>query len=200
MADVGGDERLQSRRERNRQRTLHALERAAVTLFDRQGYEHTTIDEITEMAGVSQRTFFRYFGSKEEVLLGVRRHRPSELHEAILARPAGEAGLVAVHNAYAALSASSDDAEREIVRLRNRVMLDTPSLRARNEARRQEWEVAIASALAEREHVPVGTGHRVLAAVTMTVLELAFRAWLASDAEDELLRLVTAHMAAIVDL
>ncbi|GAB3671048.1 hypothetical protein GCM10027589_39830 [Actinocorallia lasiicapitis] len=58
-------------RELKKQRTRLALIDAALELFLRSGYEQTTIDEIVGAVEVSQRTFFRYFGNKEDVVLGV---------------------------------------------------------------------------------------------------------------------------------
>ena len=56
------------RREQNKARTRMALVAAAVRLFEERGYERTTIEEIADAAGSSPSTFFRYFGTKEDVL------------------------------------------------------------------------------------------------------------------------------------
>ena len=79
-----------TRRERRTAETRRAIMRAARELFDERGYDETTIDDIAERADVAQRTFFRYFPTKEAVLFGVsddiRRVVLAELAE----RPAGE--------------------------------------------------------------------------------------------------------------
>ena len=59
-------------RERKRAQTRHRLEEAAVGLALRDGLDKVTIDAISERADVSPRTFFNYFDSKEDAILGVR--------------------------------------------------------------------------------------------------------------------------------
>jgi AcrR family transcriptional regulator len=59
------------RRERKKQATRDRLIRAALELFGSQGYEQTTVQQITQRAGVAKGTFFNYFASKEEVLRNI---------------------------------------------------------------------------------------------------------------------------------
>ena len=61
--------RSQSLRERKKALTRLAIRREAFRLFEKQGYENTTIDQIAEAADVSPRTLYRYFGVKEALLL-----------------------------------------------------------------------------------------------------------------------------------
>jgi AcrR family transcriptional regulator len=56
-------------RERKKAKTRAAIQAAALSLFERQGYQATTVDQIAELAEVSQSTFFRYFPTKEDVVL-----------------------------------------------------------------------------------------------------------------------------------
>src|SRR5258705_10113830 len=70
-------------RERKREATRLAIERAALALFLEHGYDEVTVDMICDAAMVSQRTFFNYFGTKEGVLLGGTPPFPDE--EAIAA-------------------------------------------------------------------------------------------------------------------
>jgi AcrR family transcriptional regulator len=69
-------------RERKRAQTRHRLEEAAIGLALRDGLDKVTIDAISERADVSPRTFFNYFDSKEDAILGVR---PPDVTEEILA-------------------------------------------------------------------------------------------------------------------
>ncbi|CAM5268572.1 hypothetical protein SCALM49S_05055 [Streptomyces californicus] len=78
-------------RERKKQRTRDALVRASLELFTTQGYERTTVDEIVEAVDVSQRTFFRYFASKEDVTFAVQEIVESRFIDELRRRPAHEA-------------------------------------------------------------------------------------------------------------
>ncbi|MCP9978944.1 TetR/AcrR family transcriptional regulator [Actinomadura madurae] len=76
-------------RERKKQRTRLALIDAALDLFLAKGYEATTIDEIVAAVEVSQRTFFRYFGTKEDVVTSFLSEHDQLMGEALAARPPG---------------------------------------------------------------------------------------------------------------
>jgi AcrR family transcriptional regulator len=83
-------ERTTTLRERKRRRTRGALVDAAVDLFDRQGYDQTTVAEIAAGAQVSARSFFSYLGSKEEILFPDSDSRVQVAADAIAARGPGQ--------------------------------------------------------------------------------------------------------------
>ena len=87
------------RREQNRQRTHRALIEAAAKLFRERDFESVTVRDIAEAAGVGERTFFRYFPSKESLVLQQVRDLIPLVAEAIGARPAEEEPLTALRNA-----------------------------------------------------------------------------------------------------
>src|SRR5438874_11699101 len=64
------DSQPMSLRERKKRLVQATIEEAALRLFQQQGYEQTSIQDIADAVMMSSRTFFRYFASKEEVLLG----------------------------------------------------------------------------------------------------------------------------------
>ncbi len=77
-------------RERKKARTRQALEAAALELFDTTGYDLTTVEQIAEAADVSTRTFFRYYPTKADVLLGDQQARTAMVREFLEVRPAAE--------------------------------------------------------------------------------------------------------------
>lgn len=84
------------RREENKARTRSALEQAAARLFEQHGFAATTVRDIAAAAGVGERTFFRYFPSKEDLVLQQVRDLIPGLTDAIRARPAAEPPLTAL--------------------------------------------------------------------------------------------------------
>ena len=92
-------DKIISRRDRKKKRTQEALETTAWRLFQRKGYDQTTIEDITEAVDVSIRTFFRYFDSKEAVLFGDWRSKLPIVSELILSRPPEEPPILALYEA-----------------------------------------------------------------------------------------------------
>jgi AcrR family transcriptional regulator len=119
-------------RERKKSRTRDAIVEAALDLFERQGYDATTVEEIAEAADISPRTFFRYFDAKDDVVLPEKQrdeHEPG-FEEALAARAADVGPVAAVHQMF------RDEAARAIAEdplfLRQfRVTMQTPSLKTR---------------------------------------------------------------------
>ena len=127
--DASGTAQPVSLRQRKRARTRAALIAAALELFERQGYEATTIDEIAAAADVSPRTFFRYFATKEEVALGD--DLSPEILRLLVARPADEPMLESARHVVADSLVLVSEDDREALLARLRIVYRTPSLRAR---------------------------------------------------------------------
>jgi AcrR family transcriptional regulator len=85
--------------ERKRQLVRQEIAHAAWLLFAERGYEKTTVSEIARAAGVSRRSFFRYFSSKEDVVVGTTDALAEDVLAAFASRPAGEPPLVAIQRA-----------------------------------------------------------------------------------------------------
>jgi AcrR family transcriptional regulator len=139
------------RREQKREATRRRLTRAAQRLFAAQGVDGTTVDEIAAAAGVSRRTFFHYFASKEDVVLS--RHEDFErvLLDAVRTAPP-QAALLAV--AEEAMVAALEQFDAEEARVLEQLKRDAPALRERDQGKYERLERALAGALAERAGAP----------------------------------------------
>lgn len=99
------------------------IEEAAIRLFAERGYENVTAADIAEAIGVSRRTFFRYFASKDQVLQAHAMRLQARVVRALERRPADEAAAVALCNAFLDTADVGGD-DRESMLLRNRILRD----------------------------------------------------------------------------
>ncbi|MFK0233524.1 TetR/AcrR family transcriptional regulator [Streptomyces vinaceus] len=171
-------------RERKKRRTRDALLRAALLLFVAQGYERTTVDEITDAVDVSQRTFFRYFANKEEVAFAVQDLVESHFVAALRARPASEGPLEALRRAVLDAWDTLDEALSDVVPvdlyMRTYQLIEsTPALLAVHLRRSTELEERIARLIAEREGLDVDADPRprVAVAAVSGVMRVTGRLW-----------------------
>jgi AcrR family transcriptional regulator len=135
-------------RERKKARTREAIIDAAVDLFERTGYDDTTVQQIAVAAEVSERTFFRYFDSKLDVVLALKEE--DENIEALVAtRPADESPLEATRQVVRARMAEAFAGDDLIVR-QFRVVMGTPSLRSFAMEHFNEHRDGLAAAFAQR--------------------------------------------------
>jgi AcrR family transcriptional regulator len=178
-------ERILGRRERKKQQTRDALEATAWRLFQRKGYDQTTIEDITDAVDVSPRTFFRYFDSKEAVLFGDWRSNLDSITELILSRPADEAPLVALFEAAKELE-GLNKAEQSRLLMRKKLSENSRKI---GEYERNvinlEFERAVARALAQRLDADPDTDLRpnLYAAAAVGAWNAARKMWMASDGE-----------------
>lgn len=175
---------MESLRERKKQRTRDDLLRAALVLFTTQGYDRTTVDEIAEAAGVSQRTFFRYFAGKEEAVFFVTRLTQDRYLAALGTRPREEAPLEALRQAVlegwdAIAQAVESVVPLELHMRTYRTIEETPALLAAHLRRSTELEERIARVIAEREGLDVRLDPRprLVVAVFGGVIRVAERMW-----------------------
>lgn len=109
MCDVTSDV---GKREAHKIATRHAIQDAADELFGARGYAQTTVRDIADAAGVTERTFFRYFTGKEALLVKDIEAWLPVLGDEIRSRPAAEAPLDAVERAFFALWERVRDGDR----------------------------------------------------------------------------------------
>jgi AcrR family transcriptional regulator len=164
------------RRALNRDRTRQALAEAAMELFAAQGYGATTVEQIADLAAVSPRTFFRYFDSKEDVLLPL--DQPMEIAPAIRNQPRRLSDLEALR---AALVATAPSNEPNLARIRTlrEALSSSAALRGRDFDQRSLSEEAMARALADRRHLEEPDREARLAAIVgFAILRTAMDQWL----------------------
>ncbi len=173
------DEKPPGLRERKKAQTRAAIQTAALHLFERQGYSETTIDEIAERAEVSQSTFFRYFPTKEDVVLHDR-YDPLML-AAFRAQPAELSPIAALRRTMRGVLASLPADELAQERQRGSLIIAVPELRARALDQLAGTLLPFAEAVAARTGEPVDAAP--VRALTGAVLGVVIAAMLAADGQ-----------------
>jgi AcrR family transcriptional regulator len=121
-------EPLQARRRRLVQEEIEAV---ALRLFLERGFEAVSIDDIASAVGMSGRSFFRYYGTKDEILRRFQAGLREALVAAFKARPTSESALEALRAAFAETSHVAEP-ERERVRALGRLLAAAPAVHARS--------------------------------------------------------------------
>lgn len=161
------------RRPTKRERTLAALLEAGLDLFERQGYEQTTVAEIARAAGVTEMTFFRYFPAKEHLLLDDP-YDP-ELIAAIGAQPRTDPPFLRAARGIRAAWRALPEPEAPIIRRRVRVAAGTPALRGAVWRSTGNTERAIIEQLVADGATPAVA--RVAAASVLAALVVGLYSW-----------------------
>lgn len=170
--------------ERKQEVVRLALAAAAERLFVTRGFAETTVAQIARAAGVSRRTFFRYFESKEDVLAEHADRLGERLYAALAARPLSEPPLVAIRNALVpALEAGLEDGD--VIRCLIRLLRETNSLRQVVLARRNRLEERVAALMTRRLGVKASDNTPMLLAfLTRALIDCAFNAWYDHETPD----------------
>jgi AcrR family transcriptional regulator len=177
----GASEKPQGLRERKRRQTSERIIEKGLRLFVKNGYEATTLDAIAQDAGISRRTFFYYFKSKEDVLLAAHDSGFREaLKPAMLDEPRDQSPIDAVQKCLIKLASRYETKESIVF---DRLMESTEALRARKEAVFVETEQILLEAMGELWPSPGRRdGLRLVAMVAMGTLRLALDKWKENDA------------------
>lgn len=150
------------------------LERAALELYEEHGYDQTTAAQIAARAGVNERTYFRHFPDKREVLFRVEATQQTALARAFAAVPEDVAPLAAVLQAFRRMGPDLEH-NRSFAEQRHRIIAATPALRERELAKAAGLSLVVADALKTRG-VTDWTA-RLLAEVTTAALGHAVHTW-----------------------
>lgn len=153
---------------------------AAMELYGERGFEQTTAQEVAERAGVTERTFYRHFADKREVLFSGSQILQDLIVTAIAEAPP-ELGPVAVVGV--AMESAGVYFERDHARRRNTLIVANPSLHERELLKLANLAVAVAHALRERGVAELPA--RLAAEVGVTAFGVGFEMWIADDNTDE---------------
>ncbi|SDU34232.1 TetR family transcriptional regulator [Jiangella alkaliphila] len=152
--------------------------RAAMELFAERGFEQTTAGDIAERAGVTERTFFRHFADKREVLFDSSRTLERTAVEAILAAPAAHTPLDAALAGMLAVGGLLDDRHEHSVR-RSAIIAANPGLQERELLKLAALADATAGALRTRGVAePAAT---LAAQSAVTVFQVGFARWVSAE-------------------
>ena len=175
-------------RERKKLKTKKAIQREALRLFQEQGYDETTIEQIAAAAEISPSTFFNYFPTKEDVVL-FDRYDPM-LESFVASLPKDEPLSRTIERALS-MFASTIETDRQAIFVRAKLGLEVPEIRARFWEELEKAQNLFAGIVATR------TGRkatdfelRVLAMVLVTASFEASVEWIRRGGEGDMFALV----------
>lgn len=152
-------------------------------LFLDQGFENTSVEQIAAEVGISSRSFFRYFGTKEDVVLGNLAAAGLRLQAALEGRPPAETPWEALRAAFDVLIVGTVE-HPESSRRTSRMLIETPSLRARHLEKQLQWQELLVPDIQRRlgapSHEPDARAAAVVAAA-LSCLDAAMAVWSTSE-------------------
>ena len=185
-------------RERKKQKTRWAIQEHAVRLFVQQGYDATTIEQIAEAAEISPSTFFRYFPTKEDVV--IQDAYDPMIVSALEAAPAGVGPVTALRQAMRSVYSEIGEDERRRAFERTKLIMAVPALRARTLENFTEMSTMLAESFGRRGVGGPGDFRlRTLAGVCIGALMASVFAWAESDGERDLGELMDESLGLLED-
>jgi mycofactocin system transcriptional regulator len=163
---------------RPRTTSRHEVQRVALRLFAERGFEETTLDEIAAAVGVSRRTLFRYYPSKNDIVWGEFSEHLAGLRERLAVAPTDEPLMEVLRRAVVAFN---DYGEQEVPELRIRMSLITsvPALQGHSMLRYRDWCDVIAEFVAARlGREPDGHLPQVIANAALGTAMATYRHWI----------------------
>jgi AcrR family transcriptional regulator len=160
---------------------------AALELYCERGFEQTTVAEIARSAGLTERTFFRYFTDKREVLFGGASSLQELLVGTVASAPASDAPIAVITAAIEAAGAVFQE-RREASLKRQSVIAQNPELQERELIKLASLAAAMANALQERGVSE--TNANLSAEAGVAVLKIAFERWINAKSPPDLPQLI----------
>ena len=163
---------------RTRQAVHAEITQTAMTLFLERGFEAVTVDEIASESGISRRSFFRYFGTKEDIVLGNLASEGETMLAALIERPDDEDPWDALIAALRAIKGLRYD-DATMLKI-SQMMYGTPSLRARSIEKHLQWQRVLVPEIRRRLGTvgsPSDLRADILVAGVIMCLDVAGEAW-----------------------
>lgn len=185
--------------QRSRQAAYAEITSVAMRLFLDQGFEQTTIDHIASTAGISRRSFFRYFGTKEDIVLGDLAGQGELVREALETVPPTVGPWEALRQALQAIDAL--EAEPGVTLKIATMMYGTPSLRARSIEKHLHWQSLLVPDIRRRlglaEDDVTDPAPAAIVASAIACLDAAGELWVAGGGVGDLAALYDRAVAAV---
>jgi AcrR family transcriptional regulator len=175
------------------------LEQAAMELYAERGFEQTTVAAIAERAGLTERTFFRHYADKREVLFPDGATFQRRFVDAVAAAPQSATPMEAVADAIEAAAAMLDEYRgRDFARHRQQIIVANPELQERELTKLAAVATAVAGALRARGvSEPLAT---LTAEVGITVFRVAFGRWVAESEQRGFVELIRESLVEVSQL
>lgn len=195
--------------DRTRQAAVQAILDTALRLFAEQGYEQTTIAQIAREAGISQRSLFRYFGTKEDLVCGDQEALGELLRQTVERQPAEVSAWDALRAGFEVVLTANHTPER-VLEL-SRLIFATPSLRARYVEKRLRWQADLVPVVQARLGPGPGTDQaadgargpaadpraKAIVATVFACVDTATELWAEHDGRLDLAELYDQCLAAV---
>jgi AcrR family transcriptional regulator len=163
------------------------LQEAALALYGERGFDHTTVAEIAERAGLTERTFFRHYGDKREVLFDGSDAFAEAFVGTVAKAPASEAPIDAVTAGLEAAAALLQE-RREFARTRQAVIAASPELQERELSKFALLSSALTDTLRQRGLADPAAS--LTAELAIAVFRVAFERWIEASEDQDLSRLI----------
>jgi AcrR family transcriptional regulator len=176
-------------RERKKQRTRWAIQDAALRLIAEQGYDATTVDQIAAAADISPSTFFRYFPSKEDLI--IQDQYDDLLLAGLRSLPRDLTPLAALRETMRLAFAQMDAGELDKVLERTKLIMAVPALRARSLENFMDMLNMMSGAIADRTGLDATDFRiRVIAGAVVGAMVAVLDIWVESNGGDNLPELI----------
>ncbi|MGW2015268.1 TetR/AcrR family transcriptional regulator [Streptomyces sp. NPDC001927] len=172
----------------------------AMRLFLEHGFEATTMEQIANEIGISRRSLFRYFGTKEDIVLGDHAESGRSLRALLEARPAEEPPWDALRAALKELVDTLPYSSEDFLRITT-MLHASPSLRGRQLEKRQQWVDLLAPDVTRRLGDPADpmteSRARALVACALACSDVALETWVRSEGTVDMVQVFDEAVAAV---